>query len=281
MTRKFPRPSRRTVVIILILATFFAALRQIPGLGPAKMLVVSAFAPVQARLFSLGAKASSFLADLSQRRDLAKENQALKERISQLESVLAGEYDRRLAREEELQSLKVFLREHEDETIEGIPAHVVGCDSANWRSSIVIDRGSADGVEEHQPVVWNNHVVGVVAEAGEATSRVKLVTDPECRIMGRSARSREKCIVEGTADGKCHLKHVFDSVDIRKDDIIVTTGEDGIFPRHVLIGTVVSCDPSEVGLFQQVVVAPRMAPSQIETVLVIQRISARTKAKKG
>lgn len=279
MRLKLPRPSRRATIILLILLTFFIALRNISFLEPVKMFVVSIFAPAQAQLFKLGGKVSTFLGDVSEKRNLAKRNRELEETVKELQDLLASETDRRRSREEELRSLKAFLREHDDETIEGVQAHVIGWGSASWRSSIVIDRGSTHGVEKHQPVVWHDHVVGMVAEAWGTTSRVKLITDPQCRIMGRSIRSGEKCIVEGTADGRCRLKYVFDSVDIRPGDLIVTTGEHGIFPKHVNIGTVLSSEGGEVGLFRNVVVQPRMLPSKLEAVLVVERLSARAQKK--
>ncbi len=126
MRLKLPRPSKRAVLIVLILVTFFIVLRQVPALEPVKMFIVSILAPVQGQIFKAGSKAADFLADTSKKRGLAKENRELRERISKLQSALTREYDKRLSIEAELKSLKVFLDGHEDEKIEGIRAHVTG-----------------------------------------------------------------------------------------------------------------------------------------------------------
>ncbi|MEW6356707.1 MAG: rod shape-determining protein MreC [Planctomycetota bacterium] len=277
MRLRFPRPSKRGCLILLLLATFFLVLRPTPIFGPVKMFFVSIFAPIQAQLFKAGSKLSRLVGDVAHKRDLAEQNRQLRERIEKLEAALSAEIDRRYSMQEELDSLKVFLSEHEDEEVKGVVAHVVGWDSTGWRSSILIDKGAPHGVGKNQPVVWHDYVVGVVeeVETWSTTSRVKLLTDPQCRVMARAVRSQAKCIVEGTADGQCHLKYVFDSADIKKGDIITTTGEHGIFPRHVLIGTVTSVETSEVGLFKKVIVQPRMSPRSLESVFVIERLSAR------
>ncbi|NOZ21264.1 MAG: rod shape-determining protein MreC [Planctomycetes bacterium] len=279
MRLKVPRPSKRACLILLLLATFFLVLRPSPIFKPMKMFFVSILAPVQAHIFSAGSKISMFLGDVADRRDLAEENRRLRERVEKLEAALSSEVDRRHALQEELNSLNIFLSRHEDEEIKGVPAHVIGWDSADWRSSIIIDRGAKDGVEKNQPVLWHDFAVGMVEDAWGTTSRVKLLTDPQCRIMARSVRSRAKCIVEGTADGRCRLKYVFDSADIKKNDVLTTTGEHGIFPRHVLVGTVMSVEPSDsgVGLFKKVIVQPRMAPGELESVFVVERLSARVR----
>jgi len=276
MRPRFPRPPKRVLPILLVLLTFFLVLRHVTFLEPVKMFVVSIFSPVQSRVYRAGTAVKNFATDASGRHKLAEQNRRLLDRIDELESALAGERDKRASREEQLRGLRAFLHAHQDERPEGVLAHVIGWGSANWRSSIIIDKGPAQGVQENQPVVWHDYVVGVVAKTEGTTSLVKLITDPQCRVMGRSVRSQEKCIVEGTADGRCRLKHVFDSIDIKKGDGIVTTGEHGIFPRHMLVGTVVSSEQGEVGLFRNIVVRPRMSPSKLESVLVIERLSSRT-----
>jgi rod shape-determining protein MreC len=166
-------------------------------------------------------------------------------------------------------------------SFKALDANVIGLDSSNWGGSVVIDRGSAQGVKEDQPVVWHDAVVGVVIAAGPWASQVLLLVDPRCRVSVYDVRSREQGIVEGTGDGYCRVKHVPRDKDVRSGDLIVTSGLGGTFPRSLLIGQVIESKVSEAGLFREIKVQPRVPFSRLESVLVLQEVAVTpTKSKR-
>src|SRR5687768_10227787 len=54
-------------------------------------------------------------------------------------------------------------------------------DSSPWRKSLTLALGTRDGVEKGMLVLYNNQVVGRIAETAPKTSRVQTVTDPGFR----------------------------------------------------------------------------------------------------
>ena len=65
------------------------------------------------------------------------------------------------------------------------------------------------------------------------------------------------------------LKYADRSQDIRAGDTIVTSGLDGIFPRGLLVGTILSVHREGPGLFLGVKIAPAVDFRQLEQVLIL------------
>ena len=80
--------------------------------------------------------------------------------------------------------------------------------------------------------------------------RVMLVTDHNSGVDAVVQRTRGRGIVEGTADGRCGLKFVKRTEDLQVGDVVVSSGLDGIFPRGLPIGRIVTVDKQGQGLFQ-------------------------------
>ena len=101
--------------------------------------------------------------------ELAVENEALRQRVAQLEQdAIAGQDAQR--ENERLRDL-LGLREERPE-LQYQDAAVVRRASSNWTADFTIDRGSAGGVEVNDCVIDQyGHLVGVVTEASPYSSR--------------------------------------------------------------------------------------------------------------
>jgi len=65
------------------------------------------------------------------------------------------------------------------------------------------------------------------------------------------------------------MKYVRRSEDIQEGDRLITSGLDAVFPKGLMVGTVVKVRKQNLGLFQHVEVMPAVSPAQIEEVLVV------------
>jgi rod shape-determining protein MreC len=65
------------------------------------------------------------------------------------------------------------------------------------------------------------------------------------------------------------MKYVKRSEDVQEGDRLITSGLDGVFPKGLLVGTVVKVRKKSHGLFQYIGVALAADPSRIEEVLVV------------
>jgi len=278
MSLRLPRPSKRLLIVIVLLITFYLVLRPLQWPVSPRMIIISLFKPVLSGASKVSTAMGRFADDIGRYAQLAEENRRLKERIAALESSLVRMRDTAIANEEKFMSIRTFLSAHEDLNIDGVAARIIGRDSSNWRASILVDKGPAEGVGPLQAVVWADAVVGVVVESWNGpfggVSRVKLLSDPECKVWVRSVRSRSQGILQGAGGGMCVLgDRVQPNADFRVGDIIVTTGQAGIFPPSMLVGKVVKRAAKAKRV--QLLVTPRIQPDQLEHVLIVQRISSK------
>lgn len=150
-----------------------------------------------------------------------------------------------------------------------VAARVMGRDSTNWYSSVIINKGDRDGIRPEMGVMTSAGIVGRVVKAGPFSSIVLLVTDPHNAITGIIQRSRDEGIVEGTFQGRARIKYLPLLASIRVGDIVVTSGLTGGFPRGIVIGTVLTMQKEEGELFQSAEIAPQADLSKLEEVLII------------
>lgn len=117
-------------------------------------------------------------------------------------------------------------------------AEITAYDPTTWRRSFTIRMGDKEGLVLQSPVLAQNGVVGRIIEVGEDQSVVLLVLDPQSSIAALDLRSGVRGIVKGTGSG--NLKYLYVSVhaDVQEGDLIVTSGEGGVFSKGYPIGTV-------------------------------------------
>lgn len=152
---------------------------------------------------------------------------------------------------------------------ESYAADVVFIDPTSWLRVMVIY--SPKEVPRHnQPVLTARGLVGrVVAPAGHY-AKVLLITDRSAAVGALIERTRRQGLIEGDGAASLWLKHVPVQFDVRVGDRIVTAGVDGIFPRGVPVGEVVSVEADQ-GIFHRIVVQPAVDLGALETVHVLSR----------
>jgi rod shape-determining protein MreC len=173
---------------------------------------------------------------------------------------LKEESNRLLARvnelEAEVKSLKAFRGLHLEErsaAIRPILASIVHRDRL-WpdRLSVLLDRGTKDGVRRGLPVVAGNSLAGFVVETGPSTCRVQLLDDPGPRSDPAQARLGARVfrpgtdgaaegILYGERRGALRVKMLPAGV-VKAGDLVVTSVSDASVPSGLLVGTVVSVD---------------------------------------
>ncbi len=152
-------------------------------------------------------------------------------------------------------------------------AHIIAHDPSTWNKSFVIDLGSDDGVEPDSPVISEQGIVGRVLETTPKYSRVLLLSDKESSISGIDQRSQVTGVVLGTGRYELRLGYVSANEDIQKDDIIVSSGLGGVYPKGYTIGTVTKRTESENGLNTEIEVVPAVDFAALDYVFVIPPIN--------
>jgi rod shape-determining protein MreC len=193
------------------------------------------------------------------------ENDRLRKRIQALEV----ERQRYLEADATNRELKALLDFRSHLPAGAMTASVIANSATSWFQSCLIDKGSADGVRKGMAVVTPLGVVGQVVAVTPRAAKVLLVTDPNSGIDVLVQRTRSRGIVSGSLENGTVLKYVKRSEDIQEGDRLITSGIDGVFPKGMMVGTVVKVRKQHIGLFQFIEVLPAVQIPRIENVLVV------------
>lgn len=149
-------------------------------------------------------------------------------------------------------------------------ATVIGYDTSPAVRSIIIDKGTEDGIRVGMPVESSRGLVGRVFRAGPNSSQVALITDNASAIPARLGNSRATGILSGSGiGGQLTMDWVDLKYDIEIGEVVLTSGLGGNFPQDIVVGQVIEVNRSEADLFQQTVVQPATDFDNLEIVFVI------------
>lgn len=195
-----------------------------------------------------------------------QENERLRRRVLELEQQAV-----RMAEIEQTDKRLAELLQFRS-TIEGdlLAARIIGRDPQPWFSTLIINKGEADGVRKGMAILSPYGVVGQTISTSSHAARVMLLTDHNSGVDAFVQRTRARGIVQGGLDGRCMMKYLKRGEDIEVADRIVTSGLDGIFPKGILIGDVTHVTRGNRGLLQVAEVKPSVPVDQIEEVLVVR-----------
>lgn len=193
------------------------------------------------------------------------ENERLRKRVQTLEI----ERQRLLEAEATNRQLQKLLDFRAELPAGAITASIIGGSATSWFQSCVINKGSADGVRKGMAVATPLGVIGKVVAVTGGTAKVLLLTDPNSGIDVYVQRTRSRGIVSGSLDSGTVLKYVKRSEDIQEGDRLVTSGMDNVFPKGLLVGTVIKVRKQNRGLFQSIEVWPAAQVARVEEVLVV------------
>jgi rod shape-determining protein MreC len=135
--------------------------------------------------------------------------------------------------------------------------------------TIVISRGTRDGLTVGMPVVTQLGLIGRILQVTANASRVLLVTDPSSAVSARLITSRAEGSVVGRLGGDMVMEFIPLNAEAQPGDIVTTSGLGGNFPSDVTIGQVTSVRQQEAELFQEAVVRSLIDFDTLEMVLVI------------
>jgi rod shape-determining protein MreC len=195
---------------------------------------------------------------------LARENQELKLRLMQAEeSLRQNERFRQLLAYQQRATWKLKL------------AQVVGRDPANWWRTLHIGLGSGDGMKVDLPVVSPEGLVGRIAAVELGRSRVVLVGDRKCGVSALVKETGETGVIQPQPaavldPSMVTLAYLPPRSGIKPGHTIITSGvEGGLFPKGIVIGTVVDTQPADNQLYLEARVKLATDTSRLEEVFVI------------
>ena len=237
--KKFSKKSIIIFVCITVVVLVIAAFSIKSGSSPVSNAVGTVFSPIQKGVAFVVNGAKNVTKNIANSGKNARKNKELKEKVLSLESELRM-VEGYKTENERLKSLLDLSSSNEK--FKSTAANIIGRDSDNLHSTLVIDKGSMHNVKKNSVVMVPEGLVGVVYEVGLNYSKVRTVLDSESYISAICMRSGDMGIVETTealsSGGQCSMNYIDKAAKIVVGDMIETSGTGGIFPKGILIGKV-------------------------------------------
>ncbi|HOU49839.1 MAG: rod shape-determining protein MreC [Smithella sp.] len=169
----------------------------------------------------------------------------------------------------EAQRLRKLLAIADNNQGRFMAARIIGREQAALSRTVLINKGSSDGLRNGMPVIAYPGLIGRLIDVSWHVSRVLLCIDETSNIDAMIQRNRTQGIISGAGSQGMILKYVSKTQDVQKGDVIISSGMGGVFPKGWLIGQVGNVDRKDAGLFLKITVVPFVDLSKLEEVLVL------------
>jgi rod shape-determining protein MreC len=151
-----------------------------------------------------------------------------------------------------------------------VTAGILAQPPSAFELQVLIEAGSASGIQKDDPVVTGDGLVGTVVRAAHNVSLVALLTDDTTLVSAVDVQTGAQGIVK--AGGS--FDRVTKDLRVNAGDTLVTAGWkaqglSSIYPRGIPIGRVTSVGQNEVDLFKHVQLQPFANFNTLGSVLVL------------
>ena len=277
-------------------------------LDPIENLSLTVTAPAEAGLRDIASPINDIIDGITDRGELTRENERLREENEALKAQLAEQQDIEQQLDEYEEALGVKQSRPEDVLL---AANVIAQDPGGLKRQIAINRGLADGVDEGMAVLsQKGSLIGTVSRAYQDFAWVRLVTDPDSVVNAQvnltttqpaDAASPQVFtpdapesptptpapnvsqdpaptpaprdpFVRGVAEGDLRSGIVLDlpsDAAVEEGSLVLTSGLGGNYPRALLIGTIESVDSRPQSPFTRTTLAPAADLRVLDTVLIL------------
>jgi rod shape-determining protein MreC len=176
--------------------------------------------------------------------NLKKENEELRQVIEKFKTQdLNLEYI-----SNENKNLKKVLNTEDIDSVSNVVLAKVLVDrNSPFLKSIIINKGSKEGIIKGMPVTQNKYLIGRIVETNYLSSRVLLLNDLNSRIPVTFDEKSTQAILTGRGARKPILSYLPEDYQFVEDITVFTSGKDGIFNAGMPIGK--TKDNGEVKLF--------------------------------
>jgi len=224
---------------------------------------------VQSPVTTVTSSISGYFSSIANLRTAADENDALKQRVQELEVELKAKEDLTT----ENQRLNALLNLKEKSQYKVLNARIIGRDPSVWFDSSIVDRGSLDGVKLNMPVVTNGGLLGRVTAVGPLTAQVDLITRDKSGIgavVGEIAGSSALGVVVGTSKQELiEMRYVPGSVEVQVGQVVYTTGQDGIYPAGLKVGEIVEIETGSTTSPHRIMIRPSAGIGSMQEVGIL------------
>lgn len=263
------------VSIILLVALIGFSIKDRQKLSWPEQFVKDSIGVVQ-RVFEKPAQyVAGFFQNVEDIKVTYEENKALKAKLDKY-AELSSKVGELTKENDELRAIlgkKDSLRQYDP-----LQSTIIGRNPDKWYDLVAIDKGAQEGVQKDMAVITDKGLIGKVKSVSQFTSTVELLSSVTRtnRISAVAQDDPTKTVfglIEGYDKDKQALifTKIPSNANVKKDQIIVTSGLGGVFPDGLVIGKIVDVTPDDYGLTQTAYVKPEADFNNIDNVIVAKR----------
>jgi rod shape-determining protein MreC len=234
---EFTAPVRRIMVglLVLVLLALFALWRvDSPRVERFRAALVDAVVPNMDWALVPVTKVLGMLDNFESYTRIYEQNQELRRELQQMKAwkEAALQLEQQNARLMDLNQVRM------DPRLTHVTGVVLADAGGPFRQSVLLNVGARDGIRDGWATMDGIGLVGRISGVGSRTSRVILLTDSNSRIPVTVQPSGQKALLSGDNTPAPPLDFLEAADLVRPGDQVLTSGDGGVFPAGLLVGTV-------------------------------------------
>ena len=261
------RVRKYALLLVLVAVSLLLLTLQSRGYGSrAGDLVAVVTTPLQAGYARVTRGALAVWTTYLDWKNVRAENRRLRAEIERLrvEALRVSETD------DENRRLRTLLALQERLPLTTLAGEIIAREWGGWVRALTVNRGRADRVARMTAVISPFGLVGRIVDVRPGSAIVQVLTDPASTVGAHVVRTRTPGIVEGEPRGTIRFKYLArDGAALQVGDVLVTSGQGGLFPRGIPIGRVRAIDDRGAALFNYAALDPAVDFGRVDEVLVV------------
>ncbi|MGB3067281.1 MAG: rod shape-determining protein MreC [Ottowia sp.] len=188
------------------------------------------------------------------------------------QSQRAGQVEQLLLENERLRQL-LALRDRVQ--VSSVAAQVLYDATDPFSRRVVIDKGQLQGIAPGSPVMDEWGVLGQITRVYPFVSEITLLIDRDQVIPVMNARTGTRSVVYGmpaSHGGMLELRYMSVTEDVREDDLLTTSGVDGVYPPGLPVARVTSVDRQSDSSFARIQCTPLSKMQGVTHVMVLSPV---------
>lgn len=231
--------------------------------------VMSLLSPFIHSSAAMGLAAESAVAPQINPAEMKREYDEQRIRVERL-SIIQQKYNQII---EENAKLRQLIEFKQSAPFKMTAAKVIRRSSSTWWNSLIIDKGSLDGIGTDSPVITSVGLVGKTSILAPHMTKVILLTDEMCKVSAKIEGTRDQGILGGERAAlevrpELHLRFLDRNSNINAGAGVYSSGEGGVFPADLLLGRVKRFENREIS--GEAVIEPAVDFSTLDYVFVIE-----------
>lgn len=202
--------------------------------------------------------------------DVKVENEKLKKANSEYKNK-ALDYDTAINENVRLREQLNFSLSRNEYNYVG--ANINGVSATGFLDGFSINKGENNGIKKGMIAMTGDGLVGQVISVGSNSAIVYCLSNENIAVAALVQSSRDNGIVKGYKDENNKLLAQIENLsldsDIKKGDVILTSGLGGNYPANIRIGKVLSVHEDKGKVMKSAIIEPYVNFSKIEEVFIV------------